>query len=249
VWLCLLIDAKKGTEYAFFGPREAFVGKIAASTRPLLAFLLSLFLLMPTYAVPVTALGTIVYADHANVGNASASVGSTIFGGDRLVTAQGGSVQVRTGAARFLLAQSSSAILLQEDASAAAILTSGSATFSTARSNAFALHVFSALVRPNSDDPTIGQVTVLGRNEMLVKSTKGALACTVDGETRVVAEGESYRVVIADAMAGAQGPAGGGSGRPPLRAGKSKAIYYIAAGVAAVTIFAISEALESPDRP
>ena len=225
------------------------MGNIAAHTRPLLGLLLALFLLLPTYAANVTALGTVVYADHANVGNASASAGSTVFGGDRLATAQGGSVQVRAGAARFLLSQSSSAILLQEDTSAAAILTSGSATFSTASSNAFALHVFSAVVRPNSDDPTIGQVTILGRNEMLVKSTKGALACTVDGETRVIAEGESYRVVIADTSAAAQGPAGGGSGRPPLRAGRSKAMYYIAAGVAVVTIFAISEALESPDRP
>lgn len=225
------------------------MGNVAARTRPLLALLLGLFLLLPAYGANVAALGTVVYADHANVGSASASVGSTVFGGDRLNTSAGGSVQVRAGAARFLLSQSSSAILLQEDSSAAAILTSGSATFSTARSNAFAIHVFSALVRPNSDDPTIGQVTVLGRNELLVKSTKGALACTVDGETRVIAEGESYRVVIADTM-GAQGPAGGsGSGRPPLRAGKSRAMYYIAAGVAVVTILAVSEALESPDRP
>ena len=223
------------------------MGNIAARTRPLLGLLLTLFLLPPAHAANVSALGTVVYADRANVGTASASVGTTVFGGDRLMTAQGGSVQVRAGAARFLLSQSSSAILLQEDASAAAILTSGSATFSTAKSDAFSLHVFSAMVRPNSDGPTIGQVTVLGRNEMLVKSTKGELACTVDGETRVISEGESYRVVIADTPAAAQGPAGGG--RPPLRAGRSKAIYYIAAGVAAVTIFAISEAPESPDRP
>src|SRR5215472_12952198 len=229
----------------FLALGEAHVGNIAARTRPLLVLLLSLSLLTPAYAAPSNALGTVVYADHANIGNASASVGSTVFGGDRLLTAQGGSVQVRAGAARFLLSQSSSAILLQEDAWAAAILTSGSATFSTARSNAFALHVFTALVRPNSDDPTIGQVTVLGRNEMLVKSTKGALACTVDGETRVIAEGESYRVVIADTGAAAQGPAGGnGSGRPPRKAGRSKAIYFIAAGATVVTILAISEALE-----
>jgi hypothetical protein len=228
------------------------LGKIAAHLRPLLALVVSVaFAITPAFAAPVSGLGTVVFAEHANVGNSAASVGSTIFGGDRLVTAQNGSVQVRTGAARFLLSASSSAILLQEDASAAGILTSGSATFSTANSNAFALHAFSAVIRANSNDPTIGQVTVVGRNEILVKSTRGALACVVDGETRVIPEGESYRVVIADTAAAAnQGPAGNrGSGRPPLRAGKSKAIYYIAAGTALVTVFALHEAVESPDRP
>ena len=227
------------------------MGNLSVRLRPLLALVVSAgFLVTPAFAATVNGLGTVVYADHASVGTASASVGSTIFGGDKLATAQNGSVQVRAGAARFLLSGSSSAILLQEDSSAAAILTAGSATFSTSTSSAFALHAFSAVIRANSNDPTIGQVTVLARNEILVKSTRGALACTVDGETRVIPEGESYRVVIADTAAAGQGPEGNRtSGRPPLRAGKSKAIYYIAAGVVAVTVFALHEALESPDRP
>jgi hypothetical protein len=221
--------------------------------RPLLAIVAcAAFLISPVYGATVSGLGTVVYAEHANVGLATASVGSTVFGGDRLITAASGSLQVRARAARFLLSSASTAILLQEETSPAAILTSGSATFSTANANAFALHVFTAVVRPNSNEPTIGQVTVVSRNEMLVKSTRGALACTVDGETRVIPEGETYRVVMtpeggAPAAASAQGPKG--SGGRPLKAGRSKAIYYIAAGTAIVTIFALHESLESPDRP
>lgn len=225
---------------------------IMGKLRPVFAILVSAaFLISPVYAANVSGLGTVVYADRASVGSATASVGSTVFGGDRIVTQASGSFQVRTGAARFLLASSSSAILLQEETSPAAILTSGSATFSTAKENAFALHVFTAVVRPNSDNPTVGQVTVLGRNEMIVKSTRGALACTVDGETRVIAEGESYRVVMLPEGAAAQGPAGTGrgSGGSPVKAGKSKAVYYIAAAVGLITILALQEALESPDRP
>jgi len=228
------------------------LGKIAAYLRPLLVLVVSLALvIMPAFAGTASGLGTVVFAEHANVGTSTVSVGSTIFGGDRLVTSQNGSIQVRAGAARFLLSAQSSAILLQEEASPAAILTSGSATFSTANSNAFALHAFSATIRPNSNDPTIAQVTILGRNEFLVKSTRGALACDVDGETRVIPAGESYRVVISDTMAAAdQGPTGNrGSGRPPVKAGRSKAMYYIAGGVILVTIWALHEALESPDRP
>jgi hypothetical protein len=223
-----------------------------ARFRPVFATLACTALLIaPGYGATVSGLGTVVYADRASVGSTTASVGSTVFGGDRLVTAPNGSVQIRARAARLLLSSSSSAILLQEEASPAAILTSGSATFSSADANAFALHVFTAVVRPNSSEPTIGQVTVVSRNEMVVKSTRGALACTVDGETRVIAEGETYRVVMAPEGAAAAAPSQGpkGSGGRPLKAGKSKAIYYIAAGTAAVTIFALHESLESPDRP
>jgi hypothetical protein len=226
---------------------------IMGRLRPVLAIVISAaFSISPVYAANVSGLGTVVYADRASVGSAAASVGTTVFGGDRIVTQAGGSFQVRAGAARFLLASSSSAILLQEETSPAAILTTGSATFSTAKADAFALHVFTAIVRPNSSDPTVGQVTVLAKNEMIVKSTRGVLACTVDGETRVIPEGESYRVVMMPEGAAAQGPAGTGgkgSGGAPIKAGKSKAIYYIAGAIGVITVFALHEALESPDRP
>lgn len=229
------------------------MGKITGCFRPVVAVAAAAFLLAPADAAPSSGLGMVVYADHANIGTAWASAGSTVFGGDRLVTATNGSLQVRAGAARFLLGGESSAILMQEETSPAAILTLGSLTFSAATANAFTLHVFAATIRPSGNEPTIGQVTVLGKNEMLVRSTRGALACTVDGETRVIAEGESYRVVIAPESAAAPrspAPAGNrGSGGPPVRAGRSRAIYYIAAGVAIISIWALHEALESPDRP
>ena len=205
----------------------------------------------PVFGSPASGLGTLVYAERAHLGPSAASAGSTVFGGDRLSTETSGSVQVRVGGARFLLHGTSSAILLQDPGSPAAVLTSGSATFSTANANAFVLHALAAVIKPNSDGPTIGQVSVLGKNELLVKSVRGALACTVDGETRVIPEGEGYRVVFdasdAAPMA-AQGPAGSG-GHGPRKAGKNKAVYYIVGATAVVTFFFVQEALESPDRP
>src|SRR5437660_6624622 len=139
----------------------------------ILALLVSLSLLTtPVWAAPSSSLGTVVYADRAHVGAAQASVGATVFGGDRLSTEQTGSVQVRAGAARLLLSSASSATFSQEDANPAATLTIGSATFSTANSKAFALHVASAVIRPNTNQPTIGQVTVLNAKELFVKITR-----------------------------------------------------------------------------
>ncbi len=222
-------------------------------TKSILALLVSFSLLTtPVWAAPSSSLGVVVYADRAHVGAAQASVGATIFSGDRLTTEQTGSVQVRAGAARLLLSSSSIATLSQEDASPAATLTLGSATFSTANSKAFALHVGSALIRANSNQPTIGQVTVLTPKELIIKSTRGSLSITVEDDVREIPEGAAYRVVLDPNAAAPQGPRGAGSkgyGGPPVRAAKSKFIWYAIAITAVITYFAIDEVLESPDRP
>jgi hypothetical protein len=206
----------------------------------------------PVWAAPSSSLGVVVFADRAHVGAAQASVGATVFSGDRLSTEQTGSVQVRAGAARLLLSSGSVATFSQEAASPAATLTLGSAIFSTANSNAFALHVASAVIRPSSNQPTIGRVTVLTPRELIVRSTRGSLTIAVDGDVREIPEGTAYRVVL-DPDAQPQGPQGagtkGGYGGPPLKAARSKFIWYAIGITAVVTYFAVSETFESPDRP
>jgi hypothetical protein len=220
-----------------------------------IAALLSLSLVItPAFGAPSSSLGTVVYADRAHVGGAVASVGATIFGGDRLSTDQSGSVQIRAGAARLQLASSSIATLMSEDTNPAATLTLGSATFSTANSKAFAIRVASALIRPANDQPTIGRVTVLGPKEFIVKSTRGSLTVAVEDDVREIPEGAGYRIVL-DTSAPApdpQGPRGAGTsgiGGPPVKAARNKFIWYAIGVTAVITYFAVREAVESPDRP
>src|SRR5229473_2329936 len=222
-------------------------------TKSLLALLVSFSLLAtPVWAAPSSSLGTVVYADRAHVGAAQASVGATLYSGDRLSTDQSGSVQVRAGAARLLLSSASSATFSQDDASPAATLAVGTATFSTSNSNAFALHVASAVIRPNSNQPTIGQVTVLNPKELIVRSTRGSLSIAVEDDVREVPEGTAYRVVLDPNAADPQGPRGAGGrtyGGPPIKAAKSRFIWFAVGITTIVTVWAVHEAFESPDRP
>ena len=218
------------------------------------AFLSLTLIVSPLWAAPSSSLGTIVYADRAHMGAGAASVGSTVFAGDRLTTEQSGSVQVRAGAARLLLSGASSVTFVQGEAAPAATLTLGSATFSTANSKAFALHVATAVIRPNTDEPTIGQVTVISPKELVVRSNRGSLTIAVEDDVRVIPAGAAYRIVLdsPDAAPPAQGPRGAGSkgyGGPPIKAAKSKFIWYVIGVTAALTIWAVHQALESPDRP
>src|SRR6266852_556816 len=218
-------------------------------TSRIIAALLSYALLIaPVWAAPSSSLGTVVYADRAHVGAAHASVGATVFSGDRLSTEQAGSVQVRAGAARLLLSSASIATFSQDDATPAATLTLGSATFSTANSNAFVLHVASAVIRPNSNQPTIGQVTVLNPKELIVKSTRGSLTIAVEDDVREIPEGAAYRILLDPNAADPQGPRGAGTkgyGRPPVKAAKSKFIWYAVAITGGVGVFALLEVFES----
>ncbi|HYW67270.1 MAG TPA: hypothetical protein VFB10_11235 [Candidatus Dormibacteraeota bacterium] len=211
----------------------------------------------PAWGAPTTALGTVIAADRAHVGEAKAEVGTTVYGGDSISTELQGSVQLRAGKARLLLLSSSSAVVSDTEGSPAAKLLSGTATFSTGNANAFTLFACTAAIRAQTDAPTIGRVSYIGPKELLVHATRGALVVTVDTDNQIIPEGTSYRVLLDQPEEMAQGPAGAGSGKDewpgghhePRRAGRNR-FLYIAGGLTAVaTYWAVSEALESAQRP
>ncbi len=207
-------------------------------------------------AAPSTPLGTVITAERARVGDGQASAGTTVYSGDRLSTDQQGSVQLRAGAARLLIMSSSIAEVNDNSGSPSASLIAGVATFSTGNAHAFTLFVASAAIRAESDAPTIGQVRKLTDKELIVTSKRGPISVTVDGETQIIPEGTSYHVYL-DPNVAAQGPEGagagsqgsGGHGNSPLKAGRSRFLIVASAVTAIATYFAVSEALESPNRP
>jgi hypothetical protein len=215
-------------------------------TRASVAILLaSTLLTSPLYSAPSAAYGTVVFANRASLGDATASVGATVFSGDRLSTDPVGSIQIRAGSARLLLASSSSATLAQEDNNHYAMLTAGTATFSTANSKAFALHFGSATIRPNTDQPTIGKVTILSAKELIVQSVRGSLQIAVEDDVREIPEKAAYRVVLDPDPQGPRGAGTKGIGGPPIKAAKSKFVWYAVAVTAVVSVWVIHEACES----
>jgi hypothetical protein len=205
-----------------------------------------------------SSLGTIVTSEHALIGDSSAEVGTTVFSGDRLSTEREGSVQIRAGAARLLLQSGTMATLSDTGGAPSAKLFLGTATFSTGNSKAFTLFASRAAIRAQSDGPTIGQVTYLNEKELLVISKRGPLTITVDGETEVIADGAAYRVLLDPPPTMAQGPEGAGTRKednkrgmsgPPLKAARSHFLIAAVAVTAVISGLAISEALESPNRP
>jgi hypothetical protein len=205
---------------------------------------------------PKTApLGIVLVANRAHVGDTNAEVGTTIYGGDRVNTDLQGSIQVRTGAVRLFLAEASSVVFEDDQEQSSARLLRGKATFSTGNARAFVLYASSAAIRPETNGPTIGQVAFVTPTELIVTARKGGLAVTVEDETKIVEEGQSYLVECAPPRCPEAGPPQcPGSGPPargggPLKAGRSRFLIVSTAFIAGATTFAILEAYESPSRP
>lgn len=204
----------------------------------------------------VAPLGTVITADRANIGQSGADVGTTVYSGDRLSTASQGSLQIRAGAARLLLASSTVAMVNDEAGAPSAKLLGGTATFATGTAHAFTLYASKAVIRANTDAPTIGQVVYVNEKELLVAAKRGSLVVTVADDMQVVSEGTGYRVLIDPTLAEAQEPAGAGTRSQgpvrtggPLKAGRSRFLILTTALVAAGTTVAIVKALESEEKP
>lgn len=230
-----------------------------ARSRAFFCIALSLIFVVSTaMGASSPAIGTITSASRANVGTATATVGTTVFAGDKLATSQLGTLQVRAGAARLMLSASSMATVSDSNGTPSATLQQGTAVFSTANAKALVLRAATAEIRSQTDAPTIGQVTYVNSKELIVRSTRGSLAVTVDGETQYVAEGMAYRVILDPGSfpeataAPAQGPAGAGSGGRagrPLKAGRSRFLMMAIIVTSVATGIALYEVLQSPDKP
>jgi hypothetical protein len=225
-------------------------------TAAALAVVLSCTPLLAGTTPTAPPLGTIIAADRAHVGEAGASVGTTVYSGDRVSTDLQGSMQLRAGAARLLLLGSSAAIVNDNEGAPSAKLARGTATFSTGNAHAFTLYASKAAIRAQTDAPTIGTVTYIDEKELVVSARRGGLTVTVEDEVQTVPEGNSFRVLL-DPEVAAQAPEGAGSGgqqgrnkgNNPIAAGRSR-FLMIATGLIIVgTSVAIYKAVESADRP
>ena len=220
------------------------------------AVLSLLFFVSTAMGASAPPVGTITSALGAHVGAASATVGATVFGGDKLSTQQTGTLQMRAGSARLMLSASSIAtVAADSNGTPSATLQQGTAVFSTANAKAFVLYASTAQIRPETDAPTVAQVTFVNSKELVVRSTRGSLAITVDGETQYVPEATSYRVILdpdSYLETATQGPAGAGSkGRsgPPLKAGRSRFLLIMITVTGIATGVALYEVMQSPSRP
>jgi hypothetical protein len=185
-------------------------------------------------------IGAITQSTGGHLNNTAASVGTTIYAGDRLSTEVGGALTLRSGPVQLTLAEDSVVYMNQDGGSLSGMLQRGSVVFRVESGGSLKIDAVDVRVRPQSHTLTAGQVTLENCN-VVVTSRVQSLEVTAGKETKIIEEGKSYRVSI-------PGACGGRSSNVPQPAvhGRFLAIP-IAIGV--ITVIGVQEALESPDRP
>jgi len=133
---------------------------------------------------------------------------------------------------------------------AEAELVQGTLVFSTARAGELEIEAREAHIRPVGNGRTVAQVSVIGPRELHIYARRGAVLFSYRGESKTIAEGESYQVILDPEEDGSEKKQSRpNAGRPP------KAFLLVAGGAgaaaAAVILYEKHEhkQMESPDRP
>jgi len=141
-------------------------------------------------------LGLILQAQKAQMGNAEALGGATLFAGDTLSTAENGSISLRVAGTQLYLLPGSSATFDGEQDWNVAALHRGGVGFSTQGKDRIVVRGSNVQVYPSTDQPTHGEVTLEGPNQLLVTNYRGALEVMVGGDVIAVPAATAYRVAL-----------------------------------------------------
>jgi hypothetical protein len=230
-----------------------------------IALLLTPLLTVGGARANVYTLGVVMQARKANLGNAVATAGTSVYDGDRLSTDANGSLILRSGDSTLYLSNATQVVLRgagKEENAAQAEIGAGTVVFSIPPAATMLISAGGATIRPDTNAPTIGQITFIDEKSFQISARKGALKVSYYDDSEVVPEGNSYRVELyrSDDSHTATAIAG-----KPRRSNKRKriALFLIAGGAVGAAVAAgvatggpasssssgVAKDFESPDHP
>ncbi|HET8921597.1 MAG TPA: hypothetical protein VFN26_01225 [Candidatus Acidoferrum sp.] len=192
-------------------------------------------------------LGVVAHAYRAHLNAGTVSAGATVYSGDNFLTEAEGQLRLQVGTASIDLA-GESAVIVRGGVDAAqnteAELIKGTLIFAALRVAAIEIGADEAHIRA-AEAPAIGQVRVIGPKELHIYARRGRLQFSYRGETEMIAEGQSYRVILDPPEDDLKNEP---SVNPPGRRPK-KFLFLVIGAAAAGIAYEIHEEVESPDRP
>jgi hypothetical protein len=197
-------------------------------------------------------LGILTQAYEAHLNDAAASPGLSLFDGEDVSTESDGRLSVRVGPATVSLAGSSSATLHGIDLGAHVDLNAGTVAFLSPENGIVEIHAEEVFLRPEKNQLTKAEVTILRAHVLQVRARRGDLAFRYREEFQVLPEGETYRIYL-DSPAEPQGPADAGA----QKSSRLLKVSYFLVGAAGggLTAWGINEFVhsggyvESPAKP
>jgi hypothetical protein len=141
-------------------------------------------------------LGLVTQATFAQLGDAKAMIGTTVYPGDTVATDQGGLLRLKVGGSQIYLLAQSSAVLSSDTNKISAKVLRGTVGISTTASEPVSLELPEGILRPADGEPVYGQVMILSANEVVITSYSGTLVLDDEGELHTIPSGKSYKVTM-----------------------------------------------------
>jgi hypothetical protein len=196
----------------------------------------------------------VTLAEHAHVGDAVLSAGSTIYPGDRMSTDSDGTLRVHLPALTLQLNERTilSVRPPDKDDDVEADLAAGTLVFSAAQTGRIVVMADRAMIRPATAVPTIAQIRVVSPRELRVYAQRGPVEFFYRGESEVIASGTACRLLL-DPSAHEVAMAAESAGATPDRkkTGHDRAAFLVlAVGTATgIAIPLVIHDKESQDNP
>ena len=201
----------------------------------------------------IAPLGVVMHAERAHVGGAEASVGCTIFEGDRLSTEAEGTLRITIPALTLQLGGQSSLVLghaTSPEGNTLAELASGVLVFSAGPTGSIVVAANEALVRSAANAATVAQIRVVNRKELRIYAQRGALEFSYHGESQTIPEGKTYRVLLDPPEKEVAALGSDPATKPQGMHHTTFILVAIAVAVAVgIAVPVIMHNSESPDRP
>ena len=213
--------------------------------------------------------GMVTKTQSARVGSSEAPEGTTIYSGDYLSTAADGVLQVRVGNLTLELKGGSAAHIYRATYGVVIALNQGSLAYNKPGGQPNVVIVASDVrITPVVNTEGTGSVSMEDRCNLLIQSQRGQIYVQVGSQSQSVEQGRAFRVrpmswvsdripVSPDAdnyhelhsHQPCAGPSQALKGARPKSQGYSPFIPVVTGGAILITVIAVHEALESPNRP
>lgn len=212
-------------------------------SRRIFAVLLCCLLPGAVWAAQSLAAGVVLQSQSARLNTTDATMGTTLYDGDRLETQSKGALTVRSSANQILLTLAADSLLWMnhENSVLTPKLDRGTVIFRAEMGEGIEIHADDVRVRPHAGVLTVGEVTIK-ECEILVTARTQSLDVTAGKETKLLEEGKTFKVTRL-------GTCGGPMNQTPRAALNGRFWILPASMVPPLIIPPILESLESPDRP
>ncbi|HWY06132.1 MAG TPA: hypothetical protein VNY24_04685 [Candidatus Acidoferrales bacterium] len=221
---------------------------------------LSLCVSLCAYNFPLYAggkpLGILTMAYSAHLNASAAFAGLSVFDGESVSTDREGKLSVRIGGSVITLVEQSGATLQRTGEGAHVDLDAGLVYLWSGESNPLEVHAEGALLRPHGAHNVQAQILMFAPKILQVTTRQGSLDFSYHAESRVLPEGQTYRIYLEseDDPRGTSEP--GTQPQKPSMSTGAKVAYFIVAGTGAGLaawgihdLIQSNNGVESPAKP